>query len=369
MLADWLAENEPAFDMLAKGAATANYWPVYDVNENAQSLGNAQFAWMEANVVRQTMETLARYKQVARALRDRIDYRVRQGEADEAMADALVALRFGCHLEGKGLLIDQLVGIAIEALGNGAVFDVLEKGNVSIEVLSRVQEELASSFREDRRIIDLDGEKAFWYDKLQRTFTDDGHGGGRALRHGLLFAAGDWLSNLAGILLFDYPDRREAVAMVDDHFERARQAIRTPPNKSRLSAEQDEGAGTPASNLLLAVAAPAHERVRQLAWRLRTGEKALLVTIAILRYKAQTDSYPAHLEELVEANLLARVPDDPFGEGPLSYKRTADGFLLYSWGENGKDYGGQRGVNNVGQPREYADNGDWVFWPPSMRLS
>jgi len=41
------------------------------------------------------------------------------------------------------------------------------------------------------------------------------------------------------------------------------------------------------------------------------------------------------------------VPDDPFGAGPLSYRRTADDCLLYSWGE------------------DFADNGDWVFWPVS----
>jgi hypothetical protein len=83
--------------------------------------------------------------------------------------------------------------------------------------------------------------------------------------------------------------------------------------------------------------------VAQLVWRTRTGETALVTTVAILRYKAQTGSYPARLEELVEANLLERLPDDSFGKGPLSYRRTPDGFLLYSWGENHADDGGQQG--------------------------
>jgi hypothetical protein len=114
---------------------------------------------------------------------------------------------------------------------------------------------------------------------------------------------------------------------------------------------------------MLALIAPAHERVGQLAWRTRTGEAALIATLAILRHEAQTGSYPGGLEELVDISLLERLPDDPFSEGPLTYRKTPDGFLLYSWGENLKDDGGRQGTDQNGQPRMWADNGDWVFWP------
>jgi hypothetical protein len=363
LLGGWLAENKPAFDLLRKGASTADYWPVYDVNEGYRN--NVSFLWMEANVVPQTMERLARYKQVVRALNDRIDYQARQGVIREAVDDSLVILRFGRHLEGKGLLIDQLVGIAIEALGRSAMFDILEKRDVSLEVLSRVQDELGSTLNEDRRIIDLEGEKVFWYDNIQRTFTDDGHGGGHVLRHGLPFAAGDWRSNLSNILRFDYPDRREAIAMVDAYFSQAQETLYTPPNKNEPSPEGDERAGTPKLNLLLSVAVPAYERLAQLAWRAKTGEAALATTLAILRYRAEKGSYPARLEDLVQAGFLARLPEDPFGKGPLTYSKTADGFRLYSWGENLVDDGGRQGTGRDGAPRMWTDNGDWVFWPVS----
>ena len=101
----------------------------------------------------------------------------------------------------------------------------------------------------------------------------------------------------------------------------------------------------------------------QLAWRMKTGELATQTIVAILRYRAERDSYPATLDELVQAGYLDALPDDPFGAGPLSYRRTDDGFLLYSWGENGRDDGGQQGTDHQGKPRMWSYDGDWVFWP------
>jgi hypothetical protein len=362
LLARWLGENQAAFDMLRKGASTADYWPVYDVNESNQR--DVPFLWLQANIMPDVMETLKGYRPIARAFKDWTAYQTRLGAVDEAMSDCLVILRFGLHLEGKGLLIEQMVGIAIEALGYGAMYDVLQSPDIPVGVLARVQDELAFALDEDRCVIHLDGEKAFWYDNIQRTFTDDGQGGGRALRYGLPFAAGDWWDNLAGVLLFDYPDRREAVAMVEAYFEQAQEALRTPPDRKEPSAEQEERVrAIQKQNLLLSLVVPAYDRLAQLAWRIKTHGTAVVTTLALLRYGAETGSYPARLEELVKAGTLARLPDDPFGEGPLTYERTADGFLLYSWGENRKDDGGRQGAGRDGQPKMWADNGDWVFWP------
>jgi hypothetical protein len=360
LLAGWLAENRPAFDLLRQGANTARYWPVYDVNDTNRQ--NVPFLWMQANVIPQTMEVIKGYRSLALAFRDGIAWQVRRGAIDEATDDSLLLVRFGRHLEGKGLLLDQMVGVAIEALGYNAMFKVLQRPDIGSERLARMQEKLASISSEDRCIINLDGEKVFWYDNIQRTFTDDGHGGGHALRYGLPFAAGDWETNLIRTLLFDYPDRREAVAMVDAYFEQAQEALRTPPHgKGQGSTQEDQTIAK--QNLLLSVVAPAHERLVALAWRSRTHEAALVTTVAILRYRAEQGAYPADLGELVAAGVLARVPDDPFGEGPLVYRRTPEGFLLYSRGENGTDDGGRQGTGQNGQPRMWAGNGDWVFWP------
>ncbi|MEN6425203.1 MAG: hypothetical protein ABFE13_07560 [Phycisphaerales bacterium] len=365
LLTDWLSENKAAFDLFRKGTNTTHYWPVYDVNQAHRIAGNVPFMWMESNVVPVAMESLARYRSLATAWRDWVAYQVRLGAVDEALDDSLVPLRFGRHLKGKGLLIEQLVGIAIEALGRAIMFDVLQEPGISAESLARVQDELLFAFDPDQSLLNLDAEKVFWYDNIQRTFTDDGHGGGRALRHGLPFAAGDWRSNLTGILRFDYPDRRQTVAMVDAYFEQIQETLRTAPNSKEPSLGQEGQIDWVKQNLFFSLLKPAHERLGSLVWRARTGEAALVATVAILRYRAEKGSYPDHFEELVTAGFLARLPDDPFGQGPLTYRRTADGFLLYCWGQNLTDDGGRQGTGRDGKPRDWADDGDMVFWPVS----
>jgi hypothetical protein len=362
-LADWLSENRPAFDLFEKGANTADYWPVYDVNETNPISSHVSFMWMQANVVPLTMESLPRYRSLAMAWRDWVAYQARLGAVDEALNDSMAPLRFGRHLRGKGLLVEQLVGIAIESLGLSVMLDVLERPGLSAESLARVQAELLFAFGRDHSFLNLDGEKVLWYDIIQRTFTDDGQGGGRALRHGLLFAAGDWRGNLVGMLRFDYPDRRQSMAMVDAYFEQIQETLRTPPNSKQPGLEPEGQIDWGKQNLFLSLLKPAHERLGFLVWRARTGEAALGAIVAIHRYKAEKGSYPDRLDELVAAGLLPGLPDDPFGEGPLTYCRTPDGFVLYSWGQNLTDDGGRPGTGQDGKPRDWAENGDMVFWP------
>jgi hypothetical protein len=52
-------------------------------------------------------------------------------------------------------------------------------------------------------------------------------------------------------------------------------------------------------------------------------------------------SPPESLANLVPKYLSA-VPQDPFGDGPLIYRRSNDGYLLYSVGGNRRDDGGER---------------------------
>jgi len=69
------------------------------------------------------------------------------------------------------------------------------------------------------------------------------------------------------------------------------------------------------------------------------------------------------LDELVEAGLLEALPTDPFSDKPFVYKRTDDGFTLYSFGENLIDDGGKVFRDDKGRAKVWWDEGDAVFWP------
>jgi hypothetical protein len=84
-----------------------------------------------------------------------------------------------------------------------------------------------------------------------------------------------------------------------------------------------------------------HEMVLKVRARDAALLRLILAEAAIRRYVLAEGSPPESLAVLVPKYLSA-VPQDPFGDGPLVYRRTADGYLLYSVGANGTDDGGQR---------------------------
>jgi hypothetical protein len=69
--------------------------------------------------------------------------------------------------------------------------------------------------------------------------------------------------------------------------------------------------------------------------------RLILTEAAVRRWVLQHGAPPESLESLVP-EFLSAVPLDPYGDGPLKYRRTDDRYLLYSVGSNGTDDGGQR---------------------------
>ena len=93
----------------------------------------------------------------------------------------------------------------------------------------------------------------------------------------------------------------------------------------------------PVSQILLPVYSKARAR--------EVGEDAqnalLLTTLALRAYKLDHGIYPTALSALAPTYFKA-VPADPFAlSGPLRYKRSTSGYLLYSIGPDGKDDGGK----------------------------
>ena len=75
-------------------------------------------------------------------------------------------------------------------------------------------------------------------------------------------------------------------------------------------------------------------------------DRQLMQTAAALAvFKQKNDTYPASLAELTP-KLLDDVPMDMLTGKPLTYQRTADGYVLYSMGPNGKD---EEGSNELRQ--------------------
>jgi hypothetical protein len=101
------------------------------------------------------------------------------------------------------------------------------------------------------------------------------------------------------------------------------------------------------------------EVMRQLRARVEARMSLLVAECAVRRYIMDNGSPPESLESLVPKYLSA-VPQDPYGDGPLVYRRAPDGYLLYSVAANGTDDGGQRVSLNRAIDRD-EPQGDMFF--------
>ncbi len=168
----------------------------------------------------------------------------------------------------------------------------------------------------------------------------------------------DWWK---GLLLFDYPGRRETTQRVDTFYEtlheRANQL--TPWEQKNRTETPLEPVGLPLGIKLLG-----YERVAQVNWQMKTSCQATLAVLAIKLYEKTYDGLP---DDLVTRGSLETLPRDYYSDGPLGYRQTADGFILYSRGEDLKDDGGTPATNENGELRRYGSYGDWVFWPVSPK--
>ncbi len=69
--------------------------------------------------------------------------------------------------------------------------------------------------------------------------------------------------------------------------------------------------------------------------------RLLIAETAVRQYALEHGEPPESLAALVPS-YLDSVPVDPFADGPLKYRRTGSGYLLYSVGIDGTDHGGVR---------------------------
>ena len=85
--------------------------------------------------------------------------------------------------------------------------------------------------------------------------------------------------------------------------------------------------------------------------RNHTQMHLLIAELAIRAHQLEQGTIPESLAALVP-EYLPEMPADPYGDGPLMYRLTDDGYLLYSVGPDGDDDCGEL-------PK---DEDDWFNW-------
>jgi hypothetical protein len=366
LLKQCLSDNADAIEFFKQASEKPHCWWKQEAKDN-----------LVLNVL---LPGLSPLRNIAKMMVWQAKLKAYDGHTEEAFDDLLVCYRAGRHLKGPRSLIEQLVGIGIQALSTSGILSILDNQEVDSQLLKNLQGRLEKLTAEDTYTINYEVEQFCVLDFIQRCYTNNGRGSGhmipgrvQELMQGFEGSVdtteGAFLPSLA--MSIASADRQE-ISREFEKFYSAFEKIKTKtPWQLRKECFDFEMNVDNWSTLKKArywpvyYLMPAYGAVNKAAYRSKTQVEAVITTLAIIRFKQSTDNYPGNLEGLVAAGYLKKIPLDSFSDKPLVYKKTDDNFILYSVGLNLEDDGGQVYRGKEGKkPRLWDDEfGDAVFWP------
>ena len=325
----------------------------------------------------------------------------RANDGQAALQDVRAILGVSRHFQESPLLISSLAVSSIQGMALSAVQEMLSQNADlwSNEQLRDLAHLIARSDIDWSRAID--GEKAMFYDILQRVYTDDGNGDGRLTIDGMRllenisrfpdgnnFRHRSWLAS-TGIPYVDLPaanllvaSRAEMAARYERYMDSAARRLHTPIWEWRES-DLDPSVTNPEQlsgsyYVLVGLTAPATESMSMAAEARRGERDGALIGIALEMYRREKGDWPKNLDEL-SPRWLPKLPVDRFTGQPLKYQLIDGEPVVYSVGEDKDDDGGKLPTLDPnraptpylfggpawfnGRPGDHASNdGDWLIW-------
>ena len=332
-----------------------------------------------------------------------------QNDTARMNADLLAIDGMARHCYESPLIINAMSGHAIRFIGLDTFALLLTRhperfSDASLQEMARRIS--GWDFRE-RMLNAFAGERSFFADLVQRTYTDDGHGNGSITKQGLelirrLFS-GDppnqfvrtvgFLGKELGlktqhesavmstVMTLAIPAAREMIADRYEVMQKYDQVMRY--SEARLRANQrdlpqddpndpwQEIRKNKTHHLLISVAGPALDVFGKINETHEVARDGVLLGIALTLYHRKEGRYPETLAEL-SPRFIATIPVDPMNGEPLHYRVTENGPVVYGVGTNLKDDGGVqtpkarhacqwRYSEPLRNSPEYQ--GDWILWP------
>ena len=280
------------------------------------------------------------YDLLGRDLADKTE----RGQFEGALETAAAFLNATRSMGDEPLMISQLVRIAGQNLCLTRLEGLLAQGMVSDPALAKLQKvwereiqfssfkhairaeraglQIACQSLSDGKVFldELSGKKNYqpsWYDRINHF-----------LARPMFLESQSWLLK----------SMTKALPTLDGSLSDQRDAM-------ELFTVEARDPNTPIVGKLLV---PPYQKVWEAQARSLTKINSALAAFAVERYRLKYNRWPEKLEELCP-ELLSSVPVDPFDGGPLFFKSTDDGKVIYSRGPQGKM------------------NGDYWERPPSRR--
>jgi len=364
----WMVQNEPSWREFVAGSGKAYCYRSYTQDPKDQGKSVWTIVMPHLGPLRHLMWVGVWRSRVHRY----------QDRVSESLDDCLAIVRAGSHWNQKATMLEQLVAQAISRAGHDEILQIVSTQSLPVAELERVRHQLAQVYPDAYPILSMEGERLALMDVIQRSFTDGGPGGGHltpeywpelSLSSGLDESERKYLMPLETAACMVHARRNATIDKVNEIYEQADKIAGMTPYQRHLSKIEldsfvsSRGTWDNYKYFLIDIFMPASDRASGIVYRGKLLHEATVAILAVLQWRQEKGQYPESLSELVSAGLLKELPMDPFSDKPTVYKKTGDGFTIYSVGENFTDDNGESCKDRSGQPTRWGDNGDVVFWP------
>lgn len=303
--------------------------------------------------------------------------RLLAGNHREGLRCVRAILRTGASIRDEGLMISQLLRIAVRTDAVKLTRRILALAE-PVEGLSELQAHFDRELNEDLMSVAVRGERAVmhrFFEKLgSRDLTIyrafDKGGGVAETGSGLHNWRYQPLVAYNHALALQFCNRALEVGKRPWHERQAAMDSLPVPPPERETILVRHVLASATSNSVFA-------RLQESVLRDQAALRCAIVGIACERYRIKHKAWPKSLES-IPRDLLPELPDDPYDGKPLRYVRTADGVVVYSVGPDLADNGGdleRRTTTTIekdagGQPRlrvEAAGDVGFRLWNPNRR--
>lgn len=288
----------------------------------------------DQNWVNAAMPAVQEARVVASLLRYDMMLRAQEKDLDGALLSARAVLRAGRVATEHPMLISMLVRLALRAITLRQLERVLAQGEPSPEALAQFQRLLEEELADPLLLNVARGERA--YQHMVMTGLRSG-----TMPANAVLPPGDLLSHP---ILLKFVAPLVGGGLLKNHVALLRTAnsfveLARLPSAEQPAQLQQLIAGMTKGPMMVRLLAPAYDKLLQAYNRSQAEVGCALLIIAIERFRQAQGRWPESLTELVPA-YVAAVPTDPFGQGPLLYRATKNGVVVYAVGADGEDNGG-----------------------------
>ena len=346
-LADWAATNETPLNLLVAASRRPRYYfPSPTLLNDEREL-----------LVEMLLPHVQSVREAGRSLAARAMWHLGEGRPEQAWRDLLALHRLSFLVSQGHWLVEQLVATAMSGIACEGSVTLLHEAKLTPEQARTIQRNLAAlpnfavmarSLDETERLAALDAIVRLGSGSGEEMFSalgGQGDFGGGVFDvvsidwNYVLRNTNRWYDQLVeAVRSQDRLTRTAALAKFDAKIQKLYQEARS-PGRMLAGVVSRQQRSEFVSAMMLSLFVPALPAVTNAEDRANTTLELTRVAAALAVYRAEHGEYPEKLEALVP-NVVEKLPADLYHAKPLLYKRLADGFLLYSAGENGVDDGG-----------------------------